>query len=270
MPASTGTVRNPRISPFGQLLRAFRSERSVSQLELAAKAGISTRHLSFVETGRSVPSRETVLILGEALRLSLRDRNTLLGAAGYAPAYQETPLAAVSAPIRQAIAGMLTAAGAHPSWVINRRFDVIQMNRAAETLLKTFCAEPPTATPNLARLLLSPRGLRGAIVNIERVILHVLERILREVGGVHARAPGDDEFLKELLPAAAELRSRGVQPYDTMLVPVTFLKDDLRLSLFTAITTFGSPSDVALQELRIETLFPLDEASARESALLFQ
>jgi hypothetical protein len=230
---------------------------------LAAKAGISTRHLSFIETGRSAPSRETVLILGEALHLSLRDRNSLLGAAGYAPVYRETPLAATSPAILQAIDGMLTAAGTHPAWVINRRFDVIRMNRAAEILFARFCAVPPRAPLNLARLLLSPQGLRASIANVERVVLHVLERILREVGGVHARAPGDDEFLAEILPAVAELRSRGVQPYETMLVPVTFSKDGQTLSLFTAITTFGSPSDVSLQELRIETLFPLDEASAQ-------
>ena len=261
---------NATKSPLGQLLKSFRAERALSQLTLAAAAGVSTRHLSFIETGRSQPSRETVLVLGEALKLSLRDRNSLLGAAGYAALYRDTPLQAASAPIRQAVAGMLAAAGSYPAWVVNRRFDVIEMNRAAWFLLSEFCAEPPPALPNLARLLLSPKGLRGTIANVDRVILHTLERVLREVGGLHARAPGDDEFLRDVLPAVAELRSRGVQPYDTMLVPVTFSKDGRSLSLFTAITTFGSPSDVALQELRIETLFPLDEASAVAWARLFR
>jgi transcriptional regulator with XRE-family HTH domain len=254
---------NAAPSPFGQLLKSFRAEKALSQFILAAQAGISTRHLSFLETGKSAPSRETVLILGEALHLSLRDRNSLLGAAGLAPVYRETPLAATSPAIQQAIAGMLAAAGNNPAWVVNRRFDVLEMNRAARVLLNHFCCQPLPELPNLARLLLSPQGLQDSILSIDRVVLHVLERILREVGGVHARAPGDDEFLEEILPAVADLRTRGIQPYDTMLVPVTFVKDELQLSLFTAITTFGSPSDVILQELRIETLFPLDDQSAK-------
>jgi len=248
-------------SPIGTLLRAFRAQKNLTQLGLSLEAGISTRHLSFIETGRSVPSRETVLILGEALKLGLRDRNGLLGAAGYSPAYRETPLAATDGPIRQAIEGMLAASGSNPAWVINRRFDVLKMNHAGETLLRRFCVDPPAATPNLARLLISPRGLRPHIENVDRVILHVLERIQREVGGVHARAPGDEELLAAVLPEVSRLRTLGIQPYSTMLVPVGFRRDGLALDLFTAITTFGSPSDVTLQELRIETLFPMDEES---------
>ena len=164
---------------------------------------------------------------------------------------------------RCTVASTTACSGSNPAWVINRRFDVLKMNAAGVRLLRAFCIDAPSSTPNLARLLLSPRGLRPYVENIDRVILHVLERILREVGGVHARAPGDEELLAEVLPEVSRLKSHGIQPYQTMLVPVGFRRGDLELNLFTAITTFGSPSDVTLQELRIETLFPLDEESRR-------
>ncbi len=238
----------------------------MSQLDLALEAGVSSRHMSFIETGRSAPSREVVLSLAEALGVPLRDRNALLEAAGFARAYGETPLGADSmAHVEEALSLILRASGDNPAWVINPRFDAVMSNAAGRTLLRTFCRRPPGETPNFARLLISEDGLKRSIENADEVAVHVIERIRRDIGGLHARSPEDERLLREVLPASAALRAkRSIAAPEFLLVPIRFRLDGLRMDLFTTITTFGAPNDVTLQELRIETLFPADAKSKRE------
>ena len=245
------------------LIRAYRAERGMSQLDLALEADISSRHLSFIETGRSTPSRETVLALAAALSVPLRDRNALLEAAGYARLYGETPLGADSmAHVQEALSLILRSSGKNPAWVINQRFDALMSNDAGRALLAAFCALPPDEIPNFARLLISDDGLKPFIENAEEVAVHVIERVRRDIGGMHTRTAEDETFLQEILPASAALRAkRNIHAPEFLLVPIRFRRGRLSLDLFTTITTFGAPNDVTLQELRVETLFPADAKS---------
>jgi transcriptional regulator with XRE-family HTH domain len=256
------------LSPVGALIRAYRAERGMSQLDLALEADISSRHLSFIETGRSAPSRETVLSLAAALNVPLRDRNGLLEAAGYARLYGETPLGADSMThVKEALSLILKSSGENPAWVINLRFDALMSNHAGRSLLKAFCACPPDEIPNFARLLISDNGLKPFIENADEVAVHVIERIRRDIGGMHTRTPEDEALLQEILPASVALRAkRTTLAPDFLLVPIRFRRGALSLDLFTTVTTFGSPNDVTLQELRVETLFPADARSKQKLA----
>ncbi len=252
-----------RVAAVGALLRAHRSTRKMSQLDLALQAGISARHLSFVETGRSTPSRELVIGLAETLGVSLRDRNALLEAAGYAAVYNETAIDDESlAEVREALAQILRAGEPNPTMVLNRRWDVLMANATARALLAAFSAAPLPELPNIARLIASETGMRRFIENWNGVAVHVFERIRREVGGLRQRTPADDDLLAEILPASVQVHAQGLVP-TRPLTPVKFRRGDLAVDLWTFITTFGSPQDVTLQEIRIETLFPADEASRR-------
>jgi hypothetical protein len=209
-----------------------------------------------------------VLALAVALNVPLRDRNGLLEAAGYARLYSETPLDADSmAHVQEALSLILRSSGENPAWVINPRFDALMSNRAGRSLLKAFCACPPDEIPNFARLLISDDGLKPFIENADEVAVHVIERIRRDIGGMHARTAEDEAFLQEVLPASVALRAkRTTLVPGFLLVPIRFRRGELSLDLFTTITTFGSPNDVTLQELRVETLFPADANSRQRLA----
>src|SRR5262245_36993489 len=161
------------VSPVGHLLRSWRASRGMSQLELAIEAGISPRHLSFVETGRSSPSREMLILLSEALAVPLRERNALLLAAGYAPLYRETPLDAPEmANLNRALGEILKIHGDFPALVVNAHYDILRANNAASALVRMLLPADalPSARPNLLRLLLSERCLRNSIDNWEEVV----------------------------------------------------------------------------------------------------
>src|SRR5215468_8616273 len=250
---------------FGELLRAWRSERGLSQLALSARTGVSSRHLSFLETARASPSRDMVLGLAQALDVPLRDRNALLHAAGFAPIYGETPLDAPSlGPIRDAVQVFLRATEPNPTFVVNRRYDVLDANAAGRWLLATF-TEDLTRFPrphNFARLLVAPSGLRPNVANWAEVARKVLGRLRREVGGAHARDAADAALLEEIAPALEEVGRASAQTAALpLLVGVTLRRGSLGLRLFTTIATLGTPLDVTLQELRIETMFPADAES---------
>lgn len=243
----------------GPLLRAWRAARKKSQLSLAGEAGISTRHLSFVETGRSAPSREMVLILSEALSVPLRERNALLTAAGYAPVFAETPLdAPAMAEIRGALVRILAASEPNPTFVVNRRSDVLLTNDAGLRLLAFFAPEW-RGRNNVALLVLSPQGLRPAIENWAEIAAHVIHRVRAELAAATNRDAADALVLERAIAAESELgpppHAAGTRP-PSLLVPVKLRRDGVALDLFTTITTVGTPLDVTLQELRIETLFP--------------
>jgi len=258
-------MRGEETSAVGPLLRAWRQARGKSQLSLALEAGVSSRHLSFIETGRSCPSREMVLTLAETLDVPLRERNALLEAAGYAAVYRETPLDAASMEhVRHALAQLLRASDPNPTLVVNRRYDVLMANDAAQRLIAFFSERPddPPRPPNVARLLMSQHGLRPFVENWQEIAAHVLDRIRRELASSQTRDADDEALLEEVLAVEASMPARpSVTPPPAVLVPVKLRRGDVAMDLFTTITTLGTPLDITLQELRIEILFPANAAS---------
>jgi transcriptional regulator with XRE-family HTH domain len=229
------------------------------------EAGVSSRLLSFIETGRSSPSREMVLALADALEIPLRDRNALLEAAGYAGLYRETSLDdRAMDQVRDALELLLRASEPNPTLVVNRRFDVLMANAAAQRLVSTFCERLEAFAPpmNLARLLVSPQGFRPFVANWEEIAGNVLGRVEEELARSRRRDALDEALLEELLPVLRALRRqrRAGEP-GAVLLPVKLRRDEIALDLFTTITTLGTPLDITLQELRIETLFPADASS---------
>jgi len=249
---------------FGVLLRNWRGVRRVSQLDLALDAEISTRHLSCVETGRAQPSREMVLRLAEALRVPLRERNALLLAAGYAPLYRHTSLDAPELEAaRRAVEVLIAQLEPNPVLVMDRYWNILRMNAGAQRILALFPGCDSVTPLNGPRLVFHPQGLRPFIENWNVLAAHITRRVHREV----ADNPSDEtlkRFLEELL-SYPDVPSRWRTP-DLDGTPPPFLTINYKwknstLRLFSALTTLGTPLDVALQELRIETLFPADEAT---------
>ncbi|AKU93898.1 hypothetical protein AKJ09_00562 [Labilithrix luteola] len=236
----------------------------MSQLSLSLEAGVSSRHLSFIENGRSAPSREMVLALAETLDIPLRDRNELLQAAGYASVYRETPLEAPSMDhVRESLRNLLRASEPNPTLVVDRRYDVRMANDAAKKLLACFCKDVEAASrqPNLVRLLVARDGMRDAITNRDEVMTYMVDRIRRELTNLRERNAADDAILHELEALEPRGRQRTVTAPSSFVLPVKLRKGDVRLELFTTITTLGTPLDITLQELRIETLYPANAES---------
>ena len=246
----------------GRLVRAWRQSRGLSQLALSLEAGISTRHLSFIETGRSSPSREMVLNLARHLDVPLREQNTLLQAAGFAALHRETPLDATPlSDVRSALEHILAAMEPHPSLVVNRRYDILLANAAAARFLAFFA--PAFRGPNnLARMVLSHDGLRPSLVNFAEVAAYLIHRVRHELSALHTRDAEDARLLELAVAASGEL---GLGATDSVpraiLVPARLRRDGVDIELFTTITTVGTPLDITLQELRIETLFPANAAT---------
>ena len=251
------------------MLREWRAARGLSQLALSIEAGVSARHLSFIETGRATPSREMVLSLAEHLEVPLRDRNALLEAAGFAAVYRETPLDAASmSDVREALRHMLEASEPNPTFVVNRRYDILMANDAAVRFLSYF-APAWRGKNNVALVLAAPTGLRPAIVNWDHVARYVFHHMRAELQALHERSAADEEMLAHALAIETELpkapvRARGPE----VLVPVQIRHGEVALELFTTITTLGTPLDITLQELRIETLFAANAASRQALAEL--
>ncbi|MEM7275242.1 MAG: helix-turn-helix transcriptional regulator [Actinomycetota bacterium] len=251
---------------FGTSLRWWRTTRRYSQLELAGVAEVSSRHLSFLETGRSKPSREMVVHLATVLDLPLRDRNELLHRAGFAPAYPHSDIDGPEmADIRLVLSRILAGHQPNPAVVVDRRGDLVDANDAALSLLAaTVGSDSPALLPtiNLSRLTLHPRGLRPCIRNWDAVAATVLLRLERET----AHRPADTtlaELLDELraFPGVSALGRVSAMPTGAdLLVPVDLVTlDGDQLRLVTTIATIGAPHDVTLDELRLETFFPADE-----------
>jgi len=252
---------------FGELLRQWRGARGTSQLALSTRARVSTRHLSYLETGRASPSREMVLMLAQAFEMPLRDRNAFLQSAGFAPMYRETPLHAQPVgPVRDAFDVLLRSTEPNPAFVLDRRADILGTNDAGQWLMATFNEDLSSfARPyNIGRLLTSPKGERKYIENWEEVARLSLTRLRRELGGAHARDATDEELLKIIEPVSARL---GQPPPASeplpMLITVRFRRGDLALNLFSIHATLGTQLDVTLQELRVEMFFPADEQTKR-------
>lgn len=252
----------PTDASLGEQLRAWRGRRRLSQMALAHAAGVSPRHLSFVETGRSHPSRELVLHLAEHLDVPLRDRNGLLLAAGFAPVYRHTPLDAPDmAAVRQAIDTVLTAHLPRPALVVDAHWNLIDANASLAFLIDGIAPalmEPPI---NVMRVSLHPDGLARTVENHDEFAAHMLGRLHRQV-----HASGDPELarlLDEVLQHAPGSR-HAWQPDAprSVVVPVRIRWRDQLLALFSTVAVFGAPADITTDELAIESFFPADEATA--------
>ena len=253
-------------SPFGRALREWRTRRGLSQLALAGDADVSARHLSFVETGRAQPSREMVLLLARALDVPLRDRNDFLSAAGYAPVYRATDLDAPAlAQARRALEFVLRQQEPYPAIVIDRHWDILQANSGTARLVELFLEPSATAElgPNAMRLMLHPRGFRPHIVNWEAMAAALIQWLHRDVLSGMADA-GTRRLLDELLAypgVPRHWRRLDLDASTDPFLPIEFRRGDVELRYFSMLTSLGTPHDITLQELRIESFFPADPAT---------
>jgi transcriptional regulator with XRE-family HTH domain len=254
---------------FGPMLRTWRRRRGASQLALALQSGVSQRHVSFLESGRAKPSREMVVQLTTALDVPLRQRNTMLLAAGFAPVYRETSLGAPElTPVRQAIDRMLKQQEPYPAVVIDRLWNLLDANEAAMAFT-VFLNEgpppppPPGKQPNLLRSLLDPKGLRPKLTNWEEVARYLVSTTYAEIladGG----EPKALAFIEEVMAypdVPASFRKLRFEERPAPVLTLDYIVGGKSLSVFTTIATLGTPQDVTLQEVRIECFFPADDRS---------
>lgn len=247
--------------PVGDYLRDWRQRRRMSQLDLATAAEISTRHLSFVETGRAQPSRDMLLHLAEQLEIPLRERNVLLVAAGFAPSFAKRPLAdeALGA-ARAAVELILAGHEPYPAIAVDRQWQLLSANRAVAPLLAGVAPallQPPV---NVLRLSLHPDGLAPRIANLAEWRAHLLARLRRQV-----ELTADDrliELLAELRGLPAPASAAPARDFGGVAVPLRLATPMGMLSLLSATTVFGTPVDITLAELALETFFPADAATA--------
>ena len=248
--------------PVGQHLREWRMRRRMSQMDLALEAEISTRHLSFLETGRAQPSREMVLHLSDQLEVPLRERNVILVAAGFAPVFPERSLQDPElAAARRAVDVILKAHEPYPALVVDLRWNLVAANAAVEPLLAGVDPELLGPPLNVIRLSLHPRGLAPRIANLGEWRTHVLERLRREAE--LTASPDLIALIEEIRgypkPPAPDRRP---EDYGSVAIPFQLMAGDTLLSFFSTTTVFGTPVDITLSELTLETFFPADAATA--------
>ncbi|CCD97747.1 helix-turn-helix transcriptional regulator [Bradyrhizobium sp. STM 3809] len=256
------SARADRARPVhvGDHLRQWRQRRHLSQLDLALDAEISARHLSFVETGRAAPSRDMVLKLAERLDVPLRERNVLLVAAGYAPAFQQRPLEDPALkPAREAMTVVLKAHEPNPAVAVDRHWNLVAANRMIGPLLAGVPERLLAPPLNVLRLALHPDGLAARTVNLAEWSSHLLERLHRQ-----CEATADAELLKlyeELKSYPIPARSAPLAA-DSVVIPLRLRVGTDVLSFFSTTMVFGTPVDVTLSELALETFFPADDLTA--------
>jgi len=273
----TLTPSSETATDFPGLLRYWRGRRGYSQLALSLAAGVSQRHISFLESGRARPSREMVLSLADRLGVPLRQRNRLLLAGGFAPAYSEHGLGAPALRmVQQAVALILSKQEPYPAVVLDRFWNLLDANRAYRDMLRVLLGgrapstlEPGDARVNLMLTVFDPQGLWPALGNARQVGRYLLRRVWQEL-----QTQAQDQAARALfariaawhpdllgpggLPLADDEAAGGPPP---PLLPVTVAAGGFRAALFSTLTTLGIPQDVTLQEMRIECFFPADEAS---------
>jgi len=264
---SSTTETKMASNPAGNLLRQWRDVRGKSQLDLSLDAGVSQKHISFVESGRSTPSRQMLLDLAQALDVPLRERNALLLAAGYAPIYSDGALdEPAMESINKALQRMLRQHEPFPAIVMDRYWNVLLTNDAAPRFFNCFIDMTARhGRRNLLHLMFDPAGMRPFIANWPNVAKALLARVYRESLG-HVI----DTKTKSLLAELAQYPDvkpewHAPMPGDTMpMIPVAFFKDDVTLNYFSMVTTVGTPQAIAAEELRIESMFPADEVTEEE------
>lgn len=247
-------------SSFGTMLRHWRSTRRMSQLDLASAAGVSARHLSFIETGRARPSREMVVHLAEQLDVPLRHRNDLLTAAGFAPLYRETPLTAPEMESARAAIDRILAGHPYPAIAVDRHWDIVNANDAAFALVEG--VDPALLGPplNVYRVTLHPDGLQPRIVNFEEYAAHMLDRLQQQVTA--SADAGLADLLEEMRGYVGELPPSIHVPSAQVLLPMRLRVGDDVLSIMSTISVFGTPVDITLAELALELFFPADGETA--------
>jgi transcriptional regulator with XRE-family HTH domain len=266
MQSSASSARPAQATSVGHLLRGWRSARGLSQLDLAMHSGFSARHVSFIETGRTQPSRQALLALAESLEIPLRERNRLFAAAGYAQVYRQTPLAAEEmAHIRGVLEFILERHKPYGAVVLDRYSNCIMGNGVSDRLIAAI-VDPSLLgeSVNYLRITFHPLGARRWIVNWDDVSRHLLSRAERELSPIEHDQTATailEEIRGYMAPSIGRPSARPSA--SDLLLPIHIRKGDLELRLFSTIMTLGTPQDVTLQELRIETFFPADEASER-------
>jgi transcriptional regulator with XRE-family HTH domain len=268
--SSSIPVARAGLPTFGELLRTTRGARRLSQLQLAVEADVSQRHLSFLESGRALPSREMVLQLARALDLPLRERNRLLVSAGFAGIYPTRHLeAADMQPVRSALELLLAHHEPYPAIVVDRAWNLFMANRAVpavfgaigdlDAMFRRVCGDRP---PNVLALLFHPEGMQPYIRNFEEIAVPLLARTAREaIEHPHVQSVLDRVLHYPTVPTrwrSLDL-SRSANPLPVL--PTEFAVGDQRLKVFSMMTTFGTPLDVTTDELRVEAFFPADAAS---------
>jgi len=243
----------------GSALREWRRRRRLSQLELALSAGTTQRHVSFVESGRSVPGRAMVVRLAEAMNVPLRERNVLLLSAGYAPAYDETPLERLGA-VREALERIVEGHMPYPAVVGDRRGDLVMGNDAFWALIDGVAPELLEPPLNVPRALLHPLGLAPRILNLEEWAWHVIDALRAEaLRDVNERL---DELVAELTELVPERPRDLGHEHIGFSVPLRLRQGDRELRLVTTLTHFGTAVDVTVAELRLEACLPADAETA--------
>jgi transcriptional regulator with XRE-family HTH domain len=243
---------------FGTVLRAWRSRRRLSQIDLAIGAGTTQRHVSFLEQGRSAPGRDIVIRLADSLQLSLRERNTLLSAAGYAPAHPESvPDAPSLATVREALAHVLNGHLPYPAMVMDGFGDLVAANSAFDLLVEgvaPWLLEPPV---NVLRVALNPEGMAARTVNLDDWRRHILDGLRQR--GPHPRI---DALLEELEGYGSQAAGSGPVESVGFAVPLHLRSCEGDVKLVATISTFVTPLDVTLSELRLEAFLPADRETA--------
>lgn len=250
---------------FGTRLRDWRRSRGISQLDLATRADVSQRHISFIETGRSRPSREMVVHLGTVLEVPPREQNLLLVAAGHAPAFTETPLDKLD-DITNVLDFMLASHEPNIAIVVDRQWNVIRSNAAATEFVAALFPEPPdwaTQPLNVMRLTFHPDGTRRHMVGWQSTAAALLRRLERDVAS-HPNDDGLAHLLEEVrsYPDVESLPFSLSAGAGDLLVPATYVIDGEEISLFTTISIIGDAHDLTLAELRLETFWPVNRESA--------
>jgi transcriptional regulator with XRE-family HTH domain len=257
--------RPPTPTPFGELLRDWRQGRRLSQLELSLQADISARHLSYVENGRSRPSRDMVSRLADVLDVSLRDRNLLLVAAGYAPTHGETDLNAPQlGAARTAVDLILRHQDPYPALVLDRGWNALLTNRAAQQFMRLMGLGHSTER-NVIRLIMDPAELRPRITNWEAAAGDLVRQLQRQVAAGSTDDPAhrllDDVLAYPDVPAA--WRTHAFHAASQPFMSVSYRSaEGVELRFFTTITSFAAAYDITLEELRVECSFPADEETA--------
>jgi transcriptional regulator with XRE-family HTH domain len=254
------------VARVGPLLKDWRRRRGLSQQDLALKAQVSTRHLSYVETGRSVPSRELILHLAEFLAVPLRERNTLLMASGYAPIYSKRTLedANEGMPfVKDALFRLLSGHEPYPALVIDRHWTLVDRNRSTEILVKGVAEELLTPPVNVLRMALHPDGMAPSIVNFGEWSGYLLRRLEQQI------LVAGDERLQSLstevraYPGVVGRPLDPLDPAERVVVPLRIRTGDGELSLLNMVATFGTAVDVTTAERVIESFYPADSVTAR-------
>lgn len=256
------SVQRAAPSHVGEHLRDWRQRRRLSQLEFATEAEISTRHLSFLETGRSRPSRDMLLHLAERLDIPLRERNTVLVAAGFAPVFSEKSLDDPAlAAARAAIDLVLKGHEPFPAIAVDRHWNMVSANSAIAIFMDGVDRALLTTPLNVVRVGMHPRGMAGRIVNGQEWRTHILTRLRRQVEMSADAALA--ALLEEVSAYPAPIGARPTQPDHGVFIPLKLKTSKGVLSFLSTMTMFGTPTDVTLSEIMLEAFYPADEETAR-------